>query len=424
MSAPNLLEANPHILSAIVEAADSKSIVSSRDIYDDRGVKLWAKDQRVSASLQQRLLERKLREPLEACLRAEDGITNIHLVEELDRLLASEHPLAQVLRSHEAMLHQQVRSLPLHSAMQLLLTVSSATRSGGFGHAILGMALAGAMAHSANLDRLSTRLAMLGGLFHDVGEMYIDPAYLNPRTAPGPNEFRHIVAHPAVGAELIRALTDYPAVLAQGVCEHHERLDGTGYPKQVLGSAITPLGRMLAVVEVALGVTAGRVAPLNRASFALRVVPGEFDSRWSGFISRAANGAAKETIGAARELASSTDHDIFELLAQVSASIRCAERVQSSGGVSPVVREVCERVSLRLARLEIAGNSIGLWAGVENATDPEAFERSAALRELRFRMKGIRRECLWSRRELSEVDEQALFPVWDAVSPRPGDGDE
>ena len=96
--------ANPHALAAILEASETKRIIAATDIFDISGMKLWARDQPVSASLQRKLLDRQLRRPLESCLVAEDGVSSITLAESLLELLKSETPLAPVLRAQGARL--------------------------------------------------------------------------------------------------------------------------------------------------------------------------------------------------------------------------------------------------------------------------------------------------------------------------------
>jgi hypothetical protein len=85
MTAPaqstNFATANPHALATIREASQTKRIIASRDIFDLQGIKLWARDQPVSETLQRKLLDRKLRQPLESCLLAEDGVTAHSLVQ-------------------------------------------------------------------------------------------------------------------------------------------------------------------------------------------------------------------------------------------------------------------------------------------------------------------------------------------------------
>ena len=67
--------ANPHALAAILEASETRRIIAATDIFDISGIKLWASNQPVSAALQRKLLDRQLREPLESCLVAQDGVT-------------------------------------------------------------------------------------------------------------------------------------------------------------------------------------------------------------------------------------------------------------------------------------------------------------------------------------------------------------
>ena len=62
--------ANPHALATILQASETQRIIAATDIFDLAGTKLWARHQPVSAELQRKLLDRKLRNPLETCLMA------------------------------------------------------------------------------------------------------------------------------------------------------------------------------------------------------------------------------------------------------------------------------------------------------------------------------------------------------------------
>ena len=169
--------ANQHALATILEAAQTKSIIASRDIFDISGIKLWARDMPVSTSLQRKLLDRQLRNPLESCLMAEDGVTTATLVEALEALLARPTPLSSLLKPRAVKLVQEAAHLPLHSVAQLLLTAGQASRPESFEHAMQAMALAGALMLSHGCTAMELRMAMLAGLLHDLGEMYIDPSH-------------------------------------------------------------------------------------------------------------------------------------------------------------------------------------------------------------------------------------------------------
>jgi hypothetical protein len=71
---------------------------------------------------------------------------------------------------------------------------------------------------------MELRMAMLGGLLHDLGEMYIDPRFgeADADRSLDFQSYQQLVVHPHVGQLLISQLTDYPKALARAVAEHHE----------------------------------------------------------------------------------------------------------------------------------------------------------------------------------------------------------
>ena len=91
--ATDFCSANPHALATILDASQTQKIIAARDIFDISGIKLWAQDQPVSQALQRKLLDRQLREPLESCLKAEDGVTARTLTDEIQALLYEPIPL-------------------------------------------------------------------------------------------------------------------------------------------------------------------------------------------------------------------------------------------------------------------------------------------------------------------------------------------
>ena len=104
--------ANPHALAVILEASETKSIIAATDIFDISGIKLWASKQPVSSALPRQLLDRHLRQPLESCLKAEDGVTGATLVRSLQELVMADSPLAPLLRPHAAKLVREASHLP------------------------------------------------------------------------------------------------------------------------------------------------------------------------------------------------------------------------------------------------------------------------------------------------------------------------
>lgn len=404
--------ANPHALASILAASETRSIIASRDIFDVAGIKLWARDQPVSAALQRKLLDRKLRNPLETCLMAEDGVTPQTLLQATWQLLDGTSPLAAMLRPSAPRILQEVAHVPLHSVPQLLLTAGQASRPESFDHAIQAMAMAGALMISHGGSTTDIRLAMLAGLVHDLGELYIDPQF-GEADADRRLDFvsyQQLVVHPHVGKLLLSQLTNYPAPLARAVAEHHERLDGSGYPHALTREQVSPLGRLLAVTEATLAVLRSDQPCLARASVALRVVPGEFDLGWVGRVSAAAR--AEPPLQGERD-----GVELQQRLERLDAGLVAAQAVTDAlidGSESAALRDALALATHLLARLRIGWNASGLWSS--DAVDGmDTAEVDALEQELSFRLRAIERAAQLSAGELQPADARRLELLCDSL---------
>jgi hypothetical protein len=404
--------ANPHALATILEASETKSIIASSDIFDISGIKLWARDQPVSGSLQRKLLDRQLRNPLESCLLAEDGVTAQTLVQATQALVECDTPLAALLRPQAAKIAHEVAHLPLHSVAQLLLTAGQTSRPASFDHAVQAMALAGALMAAQGGSVAELRMAMLGGLLHDLGEMYIDPRFGEAdadRTLDF-QSYQQLVVHPHVGHLLIAQLTNYPAALARAVAEHHERMDGSGYPHGLKRDAVSSLGRLLAVAEGALGALRGERPHLARVSVALRVVPSEYDLNWVGHIAAAAR--TQPLPNASRDTG-----EVQLRLSRLDAALQAAFDDAGALAVEAETRALKDALTLAqylLGRLRTGWYSSGLWSS-HSVSDQDAAEVECIEDELFFRLRSIERAARLRAGKLDPADAERLNLLCDGL---------
>jgi HD-GYP domain-containing protein (c-di-GMP phosphodiesterase class II) len=99
----------------------------------------------------------------------------------------------------------------------------------------------------------------VGGLLHDVGKLSVPLEILQK---PGPlddHEFAEIRKHPEAGRKLLDELGGFPETVRKLVSDHHERLDGTGYPNGLKGTELTIETRILAVCDVYDALVSDRV---------------------------------------------------------------------------------------------------------------------------------------------------------------------
>lgn len=404
-----LNQVNAYLLKAILDAGQERVVLASRDIFDDHGVKLLAQHQPLTSVLQQRLLERRLRVPLESSLRFESGLDKTQLRQALVSLVESDHGLATLVRPWAKVVAAQVTSLPLDPALLFLLTTVQATTLKVFEHAVQGMALAGAMSARSGAGPGDLRLAMIAGLVHDIGELHLDPDLCGNGRGLDLQQYRQLSTHAQLGEILLSGLKQYPLALSRAVGEHHERLDGSGYPSGRAADAISPLGRMLAVVETTLGVLDAPDVPLARASFALRVVPGEYDGTWVGMVASAAkNGPFRPRTGAAV----SSDRAWAGLAQADRQMVSASEEAQRlTHNASPLVRAVALRAAHLLQRLRAGWNEMGLWAAASDYPGTSE-EVGMAAEEWRYRLSVMERDCLALQADLDAGDRLQMEPLW------------
>ena len=410
--APDFATANPHALATILEASQTKRIIASRDIFDIQGIKLWARDLPVSEALQRKLLDRKLRQPLESCLLAEDGVTAHSLVQATAEVIERDMPLAALLRPHADKIVREAAHIPLHSVAQLLLTAGQAARPESFDHAVQAMALNGALMVAQGGGTQELRLAMISGLLHDLGEMYIAPEFgeADADRALDLQSYQQLVVHPHVGHLLLAQLTDYPAAVARAVAEHHERLDGSGYPHGLTRDQVSPLGRLLCVTEATLAVLRGPRPQLARASVALRVVPGEFDLAWVGRIAKAAQSQpALHAVLGPNEM----QGRLTALDAALQASQDCVGALLCSAE-SASLKDALGLSQHLLAKLRTGWNASGLWTDGAIAAQ-DAAEVEAVEDELHFRLRSIQRAALLRAGKLPPTDMRRLNLLCDQL---------
>jgi len=84
---------------------------------------------------------------------------------------------------------------------------------------------------------------------HDMGKIAVPAEILNRPGKISQTEFSLIKVHPQVGYDILKDIA-FPWPVAQGVLQHHERLDGSGYPSGLTAGEITPEAKILAVADV------------------------------------------------------------------------------------------------------------------------------------------------------------------------------
>ena len=119
---------------------------------------------------------------------------------------------------------------------------------------------------------------------HDIGKIGIPDALLRKPGALTEGEVRVMRTHTSIGARILGGSQVPLLQLAETVAKcHHERWDGTGYPRAMQGEEIPVAGRIVAVADAFDAITNSRpYRPARPAAVAIRVLRDEYDRHFEG----------------------------------------------------------------------------------------------------------------------------------------------
>lgn len=236
---------------SVTEVGEHSDIVAQDDIYAANGIKLLAKGAKINRSTWDRLAAHKLTAPLDLLLATVDSVNEISLARDMDMMITSDSILTTMsTRSGDSLsLKFLLGRLRLPAAAAFRLTVMRHDRKRLFDHSLRVAIIAHHIGIRMSLPAVQQEYLLLASLCHDFGEMHTDPEILAPHRTIESTERRFIYVHPVTGYVVLQQMSDIPPDVLQAVFQHHERLDGSGYPSGDAGDQICLLARIIAVAE-------------------------------------------------------------------------------------------------------------------------------------------------------------------------------
>lgn len=242
-----------HYKKHVTDTGETREIVVCRDIYSFGGIKLLSAGARINNAMYERIVNHKLRPQLEESLNIANAVNTETLLEHANRLFEK---LPLLARMQEALKPAQsilkvIEKIPLNEQLAFKLSIAQERMPALFEHSVESALISAFLGFKANLDQAQVVQLATAGLFHDLGELHIDPALMDRKRSLTASERKHFYVHPLTMYILLKEFKEYYPAISNAVLEHHERLDGSGYPRGLKQDELGKLGRILAVAELA-----------------------------------------------------------------------------------------------------------------------------------------------------------------------------
>jgi putative nucleotidyltransferase with HDIG domain len=173
------------------------------------------------------------------------------------RIIRLDHPkvdFKSILRDVSSLFAQKT-TLDLFDILQTMTSLDDAV----YVHSLNVALIARGIGRWMNLDSETLSLITLAGYFHDIGKLAIPPEILNKQGKLTDEEFEIQKSHALEGKKILAKIPNIDSRILASALQHHERNDGSGYPRGLSGDEIDPIASVIAVADVYDAMTTARV---------------------------------------------------------------------------------------------------------------------------------------------------------------------
>ena len=235
----------------LCKTGDSCTIKASEDIQDSYGRILITSGTVFKTGTTEKIVKHKLLKPIEESVSIAEMIDGEDLITFFDQFMA-ETPellkLKEISKFHYSWREHCVltNDYPL---LQQKLTVMRQNLPKMFGTAVVSSWFCAEIAGRLQLSRKQQFDACLSGLINDIGMLHIDPKLYQHGSKLTNEEWRALQGHTVVSQKIAERCYGVSQDVCLAVLQHHERFDGTGYPRGDYGEQLGQMGQIVALTD-------------------------------------------------------------------------------------------------------------------------------------------------------------------------------
>ncbi len=226
-------------------------VVASEDIVNQQGAMLLKAGNEISQQRAQVIAQHKLIKPLEHCVNIAASIDADALYKKIQKLAAQLPGLQSVIQEevYQTEIKECCKYYEDYPLLRQKLTVLANQLPEVFYNGLYSAAAGLTIATELKLPKVEIRATFVGGLLHNSGFLHLDPALIESEGDLEHEDNRSVQAHPIIAKHFFEQVPGLPKLFAEAVGDHHERNDGTGYPKHKFGEELSMASQIIAFTD-------------------------------------------------------------------------------------------------------------------------------------------------------------------------------
>ena len=239
-----------HYAEHLAEINQQYSATTAENIYNDQGALVIPRGQAVTRDVARRIAQHKLVKPLEESVSLGRTMTPQmaleHLNEHIEAVGLSSMFESLAVRDEVVNLLSGLSQYPL---VLQKLTVMQERLPHLFRTSLTCAVASLAICRRLKLEPNTIANVFIASLIKDSGLLHIDPELVNKKGAYSAEEWRMVQGHVVISAHFASLVPGLSKCVSRAVLEHHERIDGFGYPKGKRGNQLCLEGQVVSLVD-------------------------------------------------------------------------------------------------------------------------------------------------------------------------------
>ncbi len=243
---------NEHYVNHLADVNHKKEVTAIEDIYNQFGALLVPKGTAIEHRVHDFLVGHKMQKQLDELISVNGCLTAKSLIFEFNKFLELYPDLKQIHQSmdfDQALEHlcsvQQIPRILLQKLTILKMQLPTI-----FEQTLFSTWLGCMLAKEMKLSSEQIRNTFYVGLLHDLGLLHINPKLISKQESYTEQEWRSIKQHMMISVAIAKLIHPFDQEVYRGIKEHHERCDGTGYPKKLHKDQLSYSGQLIGLADI------------------------------------------------------------------------------------------------------------------------------------------------------------------------------